>query len=243
MLPMPSISIDVDSIATIHTPFKQKFAIPRQPNLADARGTIYFHGEYAQPQCFKGIENYSHLWLLFHFHETAQRGWKPAVKAPRLGGNATLGVFASRSTHRPNGIGMSVVRNGGLTIENGKAVLTVFGVDLLHETPIIDIKPYVRYADAVSHATDNLDSIGTIPRREVQFSPQAQRQLQDISIRYADAASLITTILAQDPRPAYKQHRDDDDKEYRVELYDFDACWQVRGGVVTVLSISRIAAN
>ncbi len=227
----------ISPIATISTPFKQKFAIPRQPNLADAKGQITLASDYNDPRAFKGLENYSHLWLLFIFHETAARGWKPAVKAPRLGGNTTLGVYASRSTHRPNAIGMSVVKNNGVCDNNGQLQLHVSGVDLLDGTPIVDIKPYIRYADSIDSAQDNLENYASIPSRPVHFSVEAHNQLPPITKRYADAAALIVAVLRQDPRPAYRQSNENDDKVYKVKLYDFDVSWQVKNGQIEVLSL------
>ncbi|MBU2979127.1 tRNA (N6-threonylcarbamoyladenosine(37)-N6)-methyltransferase TrmO [Alteromonas sp. C1M14] len=236
---MPSI----EPIGTITTPFKQKFAIPRQPNLANAKGVIQFYDAYANPHAFTGIEQYSHLWVMFHFHATAHRGWKPAVKAPRLGGNAKLGVFASRSTHRPNNIGLSVVKNGGVTVRQGKAVLTVFGVDLLDGTPIVDIKPYVAYADSLPHATDNLDTYGSIPQRPVIFSDTAQEQCAKRQAQLPDLVDLIRAVLSQDPRPAYRHGQINDDKIYKVALYDTDISWQVKSDAIYVLDIARIDQN
>ena len=157
-------SFSLEAIATVATPFKQKFAIPRQPNLANAEGVITFKEGFNDINLLKGIENYSHLWLLFIFHQNIERGWKNTVKAPRLGGNATMGVLASRSTHRPNGIGMSVVKNKGVVSSNGQTQLVVEGVDLVDGTPLVDIKPYIAYADSVPSASDNLDDINPIPK-------------------------------------------------------------------------------
>ncbi|OFC69494.1 tRNA (N6-threonylcarbamoyladenosine(37)-N6)-methyltransferase TrmO [Alteromonas confluentis] len=228
-------------IGTIETPFKQKFAIPRQPNLADARGIITFGDEFADPRAFEDIENYSHLWLLFYFHETAERGWKPAVKAPRLGGNATTGVFASRSTHRPNSIGMSVVKNNGVTVKNGKAILRVSGVDLVSGTPILDIKPYIAYADAISSATDSITAVAPIPALTVTLSSQAQQCCQQLHNDFPDLESLIRAVLAQDPRPAYKQKLQCDPKTYKVMLYNFDISWRVTNDGVVVEAIDGTA--
>lgn len=224
------------AVGTITTPFKQKFAIPRQPNLARAKGQIHLHPDYADPQVFKGIEGFSHLWLLFVFHQTMERGWKPAIKAPRLGGNATLGVFASRSTHRPNPVGMSVVENHGVEIINGQPVLNVCGVDLLCDTPIIDIKPYIRYADSIE-ASDNLERYAPIPHRPVSFSEQGLSQLHQHRQRHPDLAALITAVLQQDPRPAYRHKNPDDEKVYQVLLYDLDIAWQVRESAIIVHAI------
>lgn len=227
-------------IGTIATPYRQKFAIPRQPNLVNARGVITLSPEISAPAVFKGLEHFSHLWLLFLFHETLGRGWKPAVKAPRLGGNQTLGVFASRSTHRPNGIGMSVVRNKGWQQTGSQLTLEVEGVDLLNGTPIVDIKPYVPYADSCSEATDTLTTKHPATHREVIFSEQAERKIVSLAQRYPDLRSLLAGILAQDPRPAYRQKLADEARVYHVTVYDVDVHWQVSRGVVYVTDLDLL---
>lgn len=227
----------LEPVATIHTPFKQKFAIPRQSNLAAAQGQLHFLPGFDDPACFKGLEQYSHLWLIFLFHQNIARGWKPAIKAPRLGGNATMGVFASRSTHRPNHLGMSVVRNEGVVMQSGKPVLNVSGIDLLDQTPIVDIKPYLGYADSHPEAVDGLDQLAPIPQRNVHFTPQAQAQLAAALERHPGLQALLVATLQQDPRPAYRQQLDEDPKEYKVMLYDLDVAWQVRQGHVEVTSL------
>ena len=233
-------SFEVSSIATIETPFKQKFAVPRQPNLARAKGTITFNEGFNDINMLKGIESYSHLWLLFVFHQNIERGWKSAVKAPRLGGNATIGVFASRSTHRPNSIGMSVVENEGIAIEKGKVTLKVTGVDLVSGTPLIDIKPYISYADSISGARDTLDDINPIPHRDVYFDPNLSTALAKIENRHRDFCSLVTAVLAQDPRPAYKQQNDNDEKTYRVTLYDIDVGFKIKDANVWVTELTSL---
>jgi len=227
----------IQPVGHIATPFKQKFAIPRQPNLAAAPGVITLAADYHDASLFKGFDGYSHLWLLFMFHQNLHRGWQPAVKAPRLGGNATMGVFATRSTHRPNGMGMSVVKNKGARRVDGKWVVNVEGVDLVDGTPIIDIKPYLPYADAVAEATDPLETYAPIPSRNVIWSEPARQSLARLLNRAPEAQSLIESILAQDPRPAYRHKVDDDDKTYRVALYNVDISWQVMQGAVHILAI------
>ena len=230
----------LEAIASIATPFKQKFAIPRQPNLANAQGVITFKEGFNDINMLKGIENYSHLWLLFIFHQNIERGWKNTVKAPRLGGNSTMGVLASRSTHRPNGIGMSVVKNKGVVSSNGQTKLMVEGVDLVNGTPLIDIKPYIAYADSVPSASDNLDSIKPIPNRDVLFSETIQQTLAEIEKKHRDFSALVTAVLSQDPRPAYKQKLDNDDKTYRVTLYDIDVGFQITDAVVNVTELVHL---
>ena len=232
--------ISISPIGTITTPFKQKFAIPRQPGLANAKGTICLEADFDATLMLDGISGYSHLWLLFYFHQTADHGWKPKVKAPRLGGNKTTGVLATRSTFRPNALGMSVVKNNGLHKVDGKWVLSVSGVDLLDQTPIVDIKPYLPYADSISDAKADIVLEQAIPNRQVIFTLQAQQSLQQFCELDAQLEQLICAILSQDPRPAYRQKLDNDPKTYRVQIYTLDIAWQVVNGDVKVLAIDMV---
>jgi tRNA-Thr(GGU) m(6)t(6)A37 methyltransferase TsaA len=242
MLPdmsMPPYSLT--PIAHLRSPFKQKFAIPRQPNLANAPGTLIFTPEFTDINALRGIELYSHLWLLFIFHETLQQGWKPTVKAPRLGGNKKLGVFASRSTFRPNGIGMSVVQYQGMKQKNGQLELHISGIDLLDGTPIVDIKPYIPYADNIPTATADWLNQHPINKREVNIGPQVTNKLQQLARKYPDLPDLINACLSQDPRPAYKHALDNDDKLYHVNFYDVDIHWCVKNGKIEITSINEIS--
>lgn len=233
-------SFTVTAIATIATPFKQKFAIPRQPNLAKAQGLITFEEGFSDVHMLKGIENYSHLWLLFIFHQNLERGWKNTVKAPRLGGNASMGVLASRSTHRPNGIGMSVVTNKGTVTRDGKTQLLVEGVDLVDGTPLIDLKPYIAYADSIPAACDRLDELNPIPYRKVSFLARLKPALAEIEKKHNDFSALVTSVLSQDPRPAYKQQLDNEDKTYRVTLYNIDVGFEVKDGAIWVTELVHL---
>lgn len=229
----------ISPIGRISSPFKQKFAIPRQPALADAQGSIHFYSEYSDPNCLRDINTYSHLWLLFLFHENIEQGWTPTIRAPRLGGNSRMGVFASRSTFRPNGIGMSVVKNLGTEQVKGTMRLHVGGIDLLDNTPIIDIKPYLPYCDSVSEATADLLNEHPLPARPVHFSPEAIFQLH--TQPHSDLQTLITQCLGQDPRPAYRQSQDNDPKKYQVIFYDRDIHWCVEDGSILVTSIQQVS--
>ena len=237
---MTGDTYSITPIGTIATPFKQKFAIPRQPNLAKARGQITLHTDFNDPKVFKGLDVFSHIWVLFLFHENIDKGWKSAVKAPRLGGNTTLGVFASRSTHRPNNIGMSVVKNLGYEHTNNQLVLNVEGVDLLDGTPIIDIKPYLPYADAIPHASEALDQLTNyhpIPQKEVIVCDKAKNELHNAAQKHPDLPTLLVAVLAQDPRPAYRHKLQVDNKIYHTSLYDYDISFNVTPDAVHVLSI------
>lgn len=227
------------TIAITHSPYKQKFAIPRQPNLVpEATAELEFLPDYNDPNCLRELEQFSHLWLLFIFHAVADQGWSPTVQPPRLGGKERVGVFASRSPFRPNPIGMSVVRNLGIATRGGKLLLSVGGIDLLDGTPVVDIKPYVPYADSVPDASAGFAS--TVPghERPVRFSDQAQQQLRALQNDYPDLQQLIASVLAQDPRPAWRV-KEDDHKHYGMTLFDLNIKWQLQDTVVMVLSVHR----
>ncbi|MFQ3217966.1 MAG: tRNA-Thr(GGU) m(6)t(6)A37 methyltransferase TsaA [Paraglaciecola sp.] len=232
---LSTMTVDLTPIAIIHTPYKQKFAIPRQPNLVTALGEIVFNPGYKDPNMLRGLDQFSHLWLIFHFHQTAQRGWSPTVRPPRLGGDHKQGVLATRSTFRPNGLGLSVVEFDSISQQNGDLSLWVKGVDLLDGTPIMDIKPYVPWADAIPVATGGF--AGEAPAQmAVYFSPQAQQQLEHWRQTYANLPQLIEQVLAQDPRPAYKAKRISEES-FGMSLFDLNIRWQVIKGANWVLTI------
>ena len=230
------MTINVQPIGKIQTPYKEKFAIPRQPGLAkSAEGEITFFDAFNDPNYLRGIEQYSHLWLLFHFHQTADKGHSPLVRPPRLGGNQKLGVFATRSTFRPNGIGMSVVEFVAVNYQNNQLSLTVKGIDLLDGTPILDIKPYVPYADNIPQASGGMAQHSP-ELMAVIFSEQAKTQVKNLEPRYPALGSLIQEVLSQDPRPAYHQNSRLD-KTYGMTLYDLNIQWQVINQQNVVLTI------
>lgn len=229
----------IEPIGFIRSPFKQKFAIPRQPGLVrEIRGEVELQGDYADPNCLRGIEQFSHLWLLFRFHETADKGWSPTVQPPRLGGRERVGVFASRSTFRPNSIGMSVVENLGWQQRGNTLVLTVGGIDLLDGTPVLDIKPYLPYADHVEEATGGYAEQAPGNAFAVSFSPEAEAFLAALPLRYPGLRELIVSVLAQDPRPAWR-HRDQDDKQYGMSLYDLNIKWRMQDEGAVVVRIEQ----
>ena len=233
------MTIDIQPIGKISTPYKEKFAIPRQPGLAkSAEGSITFFDTFNDPNYLRGIEQFSHLWLLFHFHQTADKGHSPLVRPPRLGGNKKLGVFATRSTFRPNGLGMSVVEFGSVSYQNNQLSLIVRGIDLLDGTPILDIKPYVPYADSIVQASGGVAQHSP-ELMEVNFSEQASNQLSEFALRYPKLPALIQEVLSQDPRPAY--HKDSHlDKTYGMTLYDLNIQWQVINQQNVVVAIQLI---
>lgn len=227
------------TIATVRTPFAQKFAIPRQPNLVtEAIGHVEFTGKFNDPNFLRQIEEFSHLWLLFLFHATADQGWSPTVQPPRLGGKERVGVFASRSPFRPNPIGMSVVRNLGIEEGDNKLILRVGGVDMLDGTPIIDIKPYVVYADSLPDARSGFASTAPGHQCEVRFTKIASQKLPGLETLYPGLETLIRSVLSQDPRPAWRASKADD-KQYGMTLYDVNIKWHMNDDEVLVVDMER----
>lgn len=231
-------------IAYLRSPYRQKFAIPRQPNLVtQAVGDICFVDEFNDANCLRGLEGFSHVWLVFVFHETADKGWSATVTPPRLGGNERVGVFASRSPYRPNPIGLSVVETVAV-VQHGKQLrLRIRGMDLLDGTPILDIKPYLPYADAIATAKGGYAELAPAQNQgqqfTVDFTPYSLNQLEIIDFKICDLQSFITSVLQQDPRPA--QHvRNDENREYGMHLYDFNIRWRVNGSHMEVLSVDSI---
>lgn len=230
----------LEIIAKVRAPFKEKFGIPRQPRLADAAiSHLVFEPSFNSADFVAGIEQHSHIWLLFLFHQNLEQGFKPLVRPPRLGGNAKVGVFATRSTFRPNGIGMSAVKLLQSKTSGSQVILTVEGADLLDGTPIVDIKPYIPYSDSLPDATSDMAQEQDVQALEVSFSERAQAQYEQLDFtQYGKLKTLITQVLEQDPRPAYKKSKPDS-KEYGIRLYDLNIKWQVNGQLCLVLSIEQ----
>jgi len=208
--PAPQLCVPI--IGYLRSPLIEKFGTPRQPNLVDIVAYIELLPPYDDPRAFDGIDTFSHLWLLWQFHQNRDDQFRPQIRPPRLGGNAKIGVFASRSMYRPAPIGLSVVKRGRLYTQEGQLRLEVIGADLIDGTPIVDIKPYIAYADA------HLDAVsGFAPdapkRLPVEWSAQAsqavQQQIRLGQLQASDMAQ-IEHLLALDPRPAYQQ----DDRRY-----------------------------
>lgn len=226
-------------IGIVHSPYKQKFAIPRQPGLVSAaHGHIEFTLDCNQYELLRDIELHSHVWVLFVFHATKDHGWKTLVKAPRLGGNKKTGVLATRSTFRPNPIGMSVVKNEGVVKINDKWCLKISGLDLLDATPVIDIKPYIPYSDSLNDAVSELASSPQMHNIDVTFSLSAQQQLNQFCAQYDNLEQFIIQILQQDPRPAYKKNQLTVE-EFGMSIYDLNIRWQTEGHLTTVLVIEK----
>jgi tRNA (adenine37-N6)-methyltransferase len=238
----PSNTFTLSTIGTISSPFKEKFGIPRQPALAkNIISEIIIAPPYNRIEAFKEIEVFSHIWLNFIFHQNTRTEWKPCIRPPRLGGNKKIGVFASRSSFRPNDLGLSVVELIDIKQIDGEIRIKIRGADLVDGTPIVDIKPYIPYTDAIPDAKAGYASEAPSKPLKVIYSSRSLEQLKLIdSSRYPNFKLIINDILSADPRPAYKglnlNHKCDP-KIYGINLYDFDVKWRVTGDSVEVLSI------
>ncbi|WP_305406238.1 tRNA (N6-threonylcarbamoyladenosine(37)-N6)-methyltransferase TrmO [Photobacterium leiognathi] len=231
------MSYSIDPIGIIHSPYKEKFAVPRQPGLVpSARSEIILQGDANSLEAVRGLEQFSHLWLLFLFDQNLEAGWRPTVRPPRLGGNERIGVFASRATFRPNGIGMSAVELKGVRHENGNVIIELGGVDLVDGTPIVDIKPYIPYSDSLPQAQGGFASSAP-DLMPVCFSETALNQLPSKNKTYYQ--TVISEVLAQDPRPAYKKGKPDL-KQYAVHLFDFNVHFSVTEQQITVNQIKKV---
>lgn len=225
------MNLSIKPIGIIHSPYKQKFAIPRQPGLIkEAEALLELYPPYNDLQAFSGIEDFTHLWIIFIFHQTMNKGWANQVRPPRLGGNIKKGIFSTRSTFRPNPIGMSAIEFLGIKKEDNKLFLRLGGVDLLDATPVIDIKPYLPYSDRISTASGGFATQKPESRMAVNFSEQAEAKINNEKHQYPQLKQFITAVLKQDPRPSYKQKKDTLQK-YAFYLFDFNIRWYVKNNV------------
>jgi len=228
-----------EQIGVIHSPWKEKFAVPRQPGLvADGGGELHLQAPYNQPEAVRGLESFSHLWLLFVFHQTQSAGWRPTVRPPRLGGNARMGVFATRSTFRPNPVGMSLVELKAVRCEGNQVILQLGSLDLVDGTPVIDIKPYLPFAEALPDARAGFAQLPPAAAMPVAFSEHALKQIADEQAHFPHLQRFIHDVLAQDPRPAYRKG-DEPDREYAAWLLDFNVRWRVDAGATLVVAVDR----
>jgi len=232
-----SDTFSVSPVGYVRSCFKEKFAIPRQPQLAPAaRGVLELMPPFDQGGAVQGLEHVSHVWLLFVFHQVLQDKPRLKVRPPRLGGNQSMGVFATRATHRPNGIGQSVVKLD--KVEAGRLWLS--GIDLLDGTPVLDIKPYVPYADVIGDATNTMASAAPV-LITVEWEVAALAQARDHALRLNEPmVALIEQCLAQDPRPAYQTPTPE--RRYGAQFWDVDVRWHYpQPGLIRVLEVVQAA--
>jgi len=219
-------------IGHIHTCYGEKFGVPRQSGLVEeAWGKLVFDPPYRTPDAVRGLEGFSHVWLVFVFHQAIRESWKPTVRPPRLGGNEKVGVFASRSPFRPNPIGLSVVQLDSIDLSQPDSpILNLQGVDLVDGTPILDVKPYIPYADSIPNATSG-------------FAPDAPHLLTvrwhpNLDTSHLDTATqkLIEHTLAVDPRPAY-QKASNSSRSYGCNISGYNIRWSVEDDTICITSI------
>ena len=229
---MPA-EMSVPYIARIRTDFATKFGVPRQSGVVpQVRATVVFEPPYRNPDALRGIEGFSHLWLLWHFHQVQQEGWSPTVRPPRLGGNARMGVFATRSPYRPNPIGLSSVRLEEVRLHTPDGpVLVVSGADLMDGTPIVDIKPYLAYTDSHPDATGGFVT-GLTDRSLAVECPAPLLEGVEPALRES-----LLAVLAHDPRPTYQQ---DSERVYGMDFGGYQVKFTVADGTLTVQRVERL---
>ena len=224
--------ISMKIIARIHTDFPTKFGIPRQSGLVeDLKSYIVFEPEYRDENALRGIEQFSHLWLIWQFSEAVREDWSPTVRPPRLGGNKRIGVFATRSPFRPNAIGLSSVKLEGVRMDPRLGpVLDLSCADLMDGTPILDIKPYIPFSDAHPDASDGYTAQTITHQLHVSFPEELMQKVP------ADKQKALLGVLSQDPRPSYQ---DDPQRIYGLPFAGMEIRFRVDGDLLTVAEVSR----
>ena len=226
-------SIPMKIIATLHGAFPTKFGIPRQSGLVeDLEATVVFEPEYRNPDALRGLEGFSHLWLIWSFSQAIRPHWSPTVRPPRLGGNTRMGVFATRSPFRPNPIGLSSVRLKGIVQHPTLGpVLHVARADLMDGTPIFDIKPYLPYTDAHPQASSGFTADYEGYHLTVRFPEDLLKKVPP------EKQAALRGVLAQDPRPSYQE---DPTRVYGMAFGGLEVKFSVQDGVLTVLSVEKL---
>ena len=225
--------IQIGVIARMHSDFATKFGIPRQSGLVEElRSTIVFEPEYRNQDALRGIEDFSHLWIIWQFSEAVRQGWSPTVRPPRLGGNTRMGVFATRSPFRPNNLGLSCVKLLGVEhTEKYGTVLHVGGADLMDGTPIFDIKPYIPYSDCKPGASGGFTDHAGVFLLEVDFPQELLKKLPE------EKRKAAVGVLSHDPRPSYQRNAD---RVYGLSFAGFDIRFTVAGKKLTVQTVEPL---
>ena len=227
------MDVNIQVIARMHSDFATKFGIPRQSGLVEElRSTIVFEPEFRSPDALRGIEDFSHLWIIWQFSEAVRQGWSPTVRPPRLGGNTRMGVFATRSPFRPNNLGLSSVKLLGVEhTEKYGTVLHVGGADLMDGTPIFDIKPYIPYGDCHPEATGGFTDTAGEFLLKVDFPPSLLALLPE------EKRSAAIGVLSHDPRPSYQRKPE---RVYGLTFAGFDIRFRVNENVLSVVDIKKL---
>jgi tRNA-Thr(GGU) m(6)t(6)A37 methyltransferase TsaA len=233
------MNFTLQTIGTIQSCYKEKFGIPRQPGLVkEALAEIVLCKPYAQVEAIQELENYSHLWVQFIFHQSIQKSWKATVRPPKRGGNKRVGVFATRSNFRPNPLGLSVVKIEAINPYPNRVSLIVSGGDFLDGTPVVDLKPYLPYADSIPNASSGLSCPET-SGKAINFTNKAKKQLHEISQQVPHFQSFIEALLINDPRPGYQN---DEDRVYGCHIYDYNLKWKSELSQILVMSIDSASS-
>lgn len=234
-------TIKLEVIGVVHSCFPEKFGIPRQAGLVpSAQATIELFEPFNRQEMVRGLETFSHIWVQFLFHQSLSERWKTTVRPPRLGGRERVGVFATRSPHRPNHIGLSAVKLTRLNYCGDHVTIDIGGADLLDGTPVLDIKPYIPYSDGLVEATNGWP-IKDFTRLQVTFSQQARDFCLDYELgKGRPLHSLITEVLQNDPRPASQRENRSD---FGICLWDVNIRWKVRGTECLVELCEQINTN
>jgi len=222
--------MEIEPIAHIRTDFKEKFGIPRQSGYVNCLGRIVFEPKYRNPDALRGLEGFSHIWLIFDFSENHRDGWEPMVRPPVLGGNEKVGVFASRSPFRPNSLGLSSVRLVSIEDTDEGRVLIVDGADLLDGTPIYDIKPYNRRSDCHEDAVSGFAETASRPMLEVTDPDGILEAIPE------DKRKVLISCLEMDPRPSYH----DDGRTYTMHFSDYDVSFTVADGALMITRMKKL---
>ena len=224
-------------IAHIHSDFAEKFGVPRQSGLVEElEADIVFEPAYQNPDALRGLEDFSHIWLIWVFDRAIRDTWSPTVRPPRLGGNTRMGVFATRSTFRPNPIGMSLVELKGIRCQRDQVILELGSLDLVDGTPVIDIKPYLPFAEALPDARASYAQDAPQADMAVHFTSEITTQISELEKRYPRLRDFIVEVLAQDPRPAYRKE-EEAGNTYAVWLLDFNVRWRVTAAGFEVFAL------
>ncbi|MBF0785008.1 tRNA (N6-threonylcarbamoyladenosine(37)-N6)-methyltransferase TrmO [Muribacter muris] len=240
----PTSSLTLHPIGIVRSPYGEKFAVPRQPDLVpQGKGILHLLPPYNAPDAVRGLTQFSHLWLIFQFHQIPAREWHATVRPPRLGGNERIGVFASRATHRPNPLGLSKVKLERVEAGNGEVKLHLGSVDLVDGTPIFDIKPYLAYADSEPDALSGFAQQKPSTKLQVEFSAKALQAVN--SCRHfarfgiTEPLAFIAQVIAQDPRPAYQQGKVSE-RIYGMKLAGYNVLWQINAENVAIATVIDI---
>ncbi|MDX2506277.1 MAG: tRNA (N6-threonylcarbamoyladenosine(37)-N6)-methyltransferase TrmO [Gammaproteobacteria bacterium] len=226
-----------EPIGIVHSCYKDKFAIPRQARLVTAAtAEIELYPPYNEIEATRGMEDFSHLWISFIFHRHADKGWNTTVKPPRLNGKQRFGVFATRASFRPNPIGLSLVELDSIEQQGARLLIHIKGADLLDQTPVIDIKPYIPYSDSIADARGGFTEQIKEQPFHVFFSPHADRECEIASKKFPHIRQFIEQLLSLDHRPYYYKNIE---KLYSTRVYDYDLKWLINGHNVEVISLFK----